>query len=42
MLRAQTYKKFKVFITGDNYQPESEFMEVCNSYWTYGSKRRRL
>ena len=32
MLEAQTYKKFKVFITGDNYQPESEFLEVCNEY----------
>jgi len=32
MLEKQTYKNFKVFITGDNYQPESEFMEVCNSY----------
>ena len=32
MLEKQTYKDFKVFITGDNYQPESEFMEVCNSY----------
>ena len=30
MLEAQTYKKFKVFITSDNYQPESEFLEVCN------------
>lgn len=32
MLEKQTYKKFKVFITGDNYQPESEFLEVCNEY----------
>jgi hypothetical protein len=32
MLEAQTYKNFKVFITGDNYQPENEFMEVCNEY----------
>lgn len=32
MLQAQTYKNFKVFITGDNYQPENEFMEVCNRY----------
>ena len=32
MLEAQTYKNFKVFITGDNYQPENEFIEVCNEY----------
>lgn len=32
MLEAQTYKKFKVFITGDNYQPNKEFKEVCNEY----------
>lgn len=32
MLEAQTYKKFKVFITGDNYQPEKEFLEICNEY----------
>lgn len=32
ILEKQTYKDFKVFITGDKYQPENEFMEVCNSY----------
>ena len=32
MLKRQTYKNFKVFITGDNYQPEKEFLEVCNEY----------
>lgn len=32
MLEKQTYKNFKVFITGDNYQPENEFLEVCNEY----------
>ena len=32
MLEKQTYKDFKVFITGDNYQPENEFMEICNEY----------
>jgi len=32
MLENQTYKNFKVFITGDNYQPENEFLEICNEY----------
>lgn len=32
MLEKQTYKDFKIFITGDNYQPESEFIQLCNSY----------
>ena len=32
MLEEQTYKNFKVFITGDNYQPEREFLEECNKY----------
>lgn len=32
MLGKQTYKNFKLFITGDNYQPESEFIQLCNSY----------
>ena len=32
MLEAQTYKNFKVFITGDNYQPEKEFLELCHEY----------
>lgn len=32
MLEEQTYKNFKVFITGDNYQPEIEFLEECNKY----------
>lgn len=32
MLEEQTYNDFKVFITGDNYQLNSEFEEICKSY----------
>jgi len=32
MLENQTYKNFKIFITGDNYKPEKEFVELCQEY----------
>ena len=32
MLENQKYKNFKLFITGDNYKPNKEFEEVCNTY----------
>lgn len=32
MLEKQYYKDFKVFITGDNYQPENQLIEACNKY----------
>jgi len=32
MLEDQKYKNFKLFITGDNYKPNKEFEEVCNTY----------
>ena len=32
MLEEQKYKNFKVFITGDNYQPVKEFEEICSTY----------
>ena len=32
MLECQTYKNFKVFITGDNYNPEDEFIAACKNY----------
>ena len=32
MLESQTNKNFKIFITGDNYEQEKEFFDVCHEY----------
>ena len=32
MLKSQKYQNFKLFITGDNYVPKKEFLEVCSEY----------
>lgn len=32
MLKHQTYNNFKVFITGDDYQPVDEFSSICAEY----------
>lgn len=32
MLEKQSYNDFKVFITGDNYQPVDQLIQVCNEY----------
>lgn len=32
MLKRQTYSNFKVFITGDDYQPVEEFNSICAEY----------
>lgn len=32
MLRKQIYKDFKVFITGDNYEPANQLIQLCNEY----------
>jgi hypothetical protein len=31
-LNNQTYKDFKIFITGDGYEKEEELFEICNKY----------